>query len=328
VTDLFAVAARLDTRTVSEAIPPSVRRALEPPPSPRDDGDDVVLDVGPWTPRTPARHLLPSLAVLAPRAPAMRFELSARRAAAWSSWIATATFGDAAFPPLPSSTDGFGADIDEVHAAPPVDAVRMRVRVGGPERAALLGAPWLLTLSAWDGGAPGDGDPAAVSLAVPARTQMTEAAPLRLRICSPTSVGMVMEYLGSVLPTATLAEEIFHAPTDRYGVWPQAVRVAAMHRIPGYLLRFPDWDAVSWCLGRGVPIAASVRYAAGELTNAAIPETTGHLVVITGVAGDEILVNDPAAPTLADVPRRYRRTELTRVWLQRTGVGYVFLRPV
>ena len=328
MTDLFAVVSRLDTRPVVEAIPPSVRRALEPPGAPRRDGDDVVTELGPWTPRMPARHLLPSLAVLAPLAPSVRFELAARRAGVWSEWIATTTLGDHAFAPLPAKADGLSADIDEIHASPPVDGVRLRVRVGGAGREAMFDAPWLVTLSAWDGAVSGDAIATRVSLAVSPRTQMTEAAPIRMRICSPASIGMAMGYLGCDVPTVALADEVFHAPTDRYGVWPAAVRAAATHGVPGYLLRFSDWEAVAWCLGRGLPIVASVRYAAGELTNATIPETTGHLIVITGLDGDEVSVNDPAASSAGEVPRRYDRGELTRVWLERAGVGYVFLRPV
>jgi hypothetical protein len=328
VTDLFAVAARIDSRAVIEAIPPSVRRPLEASGVPQRDGDDVVTELGPWTPRVPARHVLPSLAVLTPRAPSVRFELSARRAGSWSPWVATTTLGDHSFAPLPAKADGLSAAIDEIHVTPPLDGLRVRVRVGGPHREAMFEAPWLVTVSAWDGGTRGEGIAARVSLEVPPRTQMTEAAPIRLRICSPTSVGMAMEFLGRDVPTVALADEIFHAPTERFGVWPAAVRVAATHGVPGYLLRFPDWNAVAWCLGRGLPIVASIRYAAGELTNAAIPETDGHLVVITGLDDDQVLVNDPAAPTKAEVPRRYSRDEMTRTWLERAGVGYVFLRPI
>jgi hypothetical protein len=329
VTDLFAVCSRLDPRAVTDAIPPSVRRELEPTPAPRRDGNDVVVELGPWTPRGAARHLLPSLALVTPRPPGVRFEVSARRAGAWSPWVATVALGDNGFAPLPAEADGLTANIDEVHASPPLDAVRLRVRVGGAGADAMFDAPWLVTLSSWDGAVvPTTPTVAAVSLAVPTRTQMTEPEPIRLRICSPVSAAMALEFLGRTVPTPVLADEIFHAPTDRYGVWPAAVRAAAAHGLPGYLLRFPDWDAVAWCLGRGLPIVASVRYTPGELTNAAIPETTGHLIVITGLDGAAVLVNDPAAPTASKVPRRYLRDELTRTWLARTGVGYVFLPPV
>ena len=46
--------------------------------------------------------------------------------------------------------------------------------------------------------------------------------------------------------------------------------------------------------------------------------------MLTGFEGGEVLVNDPAAPTRAEVARRYRLDELVRVWLGRAGVGYVF----
>jgi hypothetical protein len=326
VTDLFAAAFQVDARGVAGAIPPSVRNGVEAA-APRRDGRDVVLELGPWTPRAPARHLVPALGLLAPRAPSVRFELSARRAGAWAPWIATATLGAEVFAAMPGSVDGFVADIDEVYATPAVDAVRLRVRVGGPGAEALFDTPWLVTLSAWDGALGAVTTAPPVRLGVPPRTQMTEPENIRLRICSPTSVAMALEYLGCSVPTSVLAEAVFHAPTDRYGVWPAAIRAAGTHGLLGYLLRFPDWDAAAWCLARGLPIVASIRYAAGELANAAIPETAGHLIVITGLESDEVLVNDPAAPTTAEVPRRYRRSELTRAWLERTGIGYVFMRP-
>ena len=327
MTDLFACCARLPARLVGDAIPPSVRCGLDPAPEPRREGGDVVLDLGPWIPRAPACHLLPSLALLTPGRYAVRFEVSGRRGGAWTPWMATTTLGDHPFAPLPTETEGLTADIDEIRAAPSVDAVRLRVRVGGDSHG-LHQAAWLVTLSAWDG-ALGPQVPtplSAVRLAVPARTQLGEPDAVRLRICSPTSVGMALEYFGRTVPTMTLADAVFHAPTDRYGVWPAAVRAAAAHGVPGYLLRFPDWEAAAWCLAHGSPIVASIRFGAGELTNAPIPETTGHLVVITGLDGNDVLVNDPVAPDVGSVPRRYRREEFTRVWLDRSGVGFVFFR--
>jgi hypothetical protein len=146
------------------------------------------------------------------------------------------------------------------------------------------------------------------------------------RICSPTCVAMVLGYWGRPAPLEALAAEIFHPGVDLYGVWPAAIRAAGRHGVAGYLLRFPDWASAVWCLQRRLPVIASIRYRTGELTGAAIEQTAGHLVVLTGVSEDEVLVNDPAAPA-AQVRRRYRVEELARVWLERSGVGYV-LFPV
>jgi len=120
---------------------------------------------------------------------------------------------------------------------------------------------------------------------------------------------------------------MFHPATDLYGVWPAAILAAGRQGVAGYLLRFPDWTAARWCLARGLPLIASVRYGAGELTGAAVAETPGHLVVLTGWERDEVLVNDPAAPLAGGVARRYRREELTRIWLERSGVAYVLAPP-
>jgi hypothetical protein len=97
--------------------------------------------------------------------------------------------------------------------------------------------------------------------------------------------------------------------------------------VGGYLLRFPDWASAAWCLEHGLPVIASVRYAASELTGAAVPATSGHLIVVTGLDRSDALVNDPAAPSAATVPRRYKISELARVWLERTAVGYVLFPP-
>jgi len=187
----------------------------------------------------------------------------------------------------------------------------------------------MATLSASEVGPPASPDPASETsrLTVPARSQMQAPPDIAARICSPTSVAMVLEYWGRPDGTAALAAEMFNAVTDCYGVWPAAIRAAGRRGVAGYLLRFPDWPAATWCLARGLPIIASIRYAAGELTDAAIGETSGHLVVVTGLDGDAVLVNDPAAPTVSSVPRRYRLEEFRRVWLERTGVGYVLFRP-
>src|SRR3989442_7917709 len=146
---------------------------------------------------------------------------------------------------------------------------------------------------------------------------------IRVRICPPASVAMVLAYWSARVEVASLAREIFPPGLDRYGVWPAAIRAGGRYGVAGYLLRFPDWPSAAWCLAQGLPVIASVRYGAGELAGAAIPETTGHLLVLTGYEGDAVLVNDPAAATAASVARRYRLRPPCRVSVELAGGGLV-----
>ena len=323
-TDLFLAAAGVEARALEGAVPPACLRGVDPAPIAARDGADTLLMLPTWTPRRPAAHLLPSFAPLTDAPLAFRFEVSALADGEWSAWAASATIGAAEFAPLPSATPPLTCDVDVFRAAPAVDAVRLRVRV----RAA-ASARWIVALSTADAAAPDLrlAEGAVARLEVPALSQMEADATLGARLCSPTSVAMVLGYWGRAAAPAALAAEMFHPALDIYGVWPAAVRAAGARGVAGYLLRFPDWRAARWCLERGIPIIASVRYAAGELGGAAVAATSGHLLVLVGLEGDTVLVNDPAAPTAASVPRRYRADELGNAWLARGGIGYVLFDP-
>jgi len=333
ITDLFAVTSRMDDATVARVVPPACRRERSLAPVVTVGEGELLLELPEWRPRVPSRHLVPSLSVLTDVPYAARFELSAWADGAWSPWMATATIGQGMVPwealeAKPSGSSALACDVDVYTAAAPLERFRLRIRVGARDARALAAAPWMATLSACDL-SPRTSDTGALPtprLPVPALSQMDAPAEIALRICSPASVAMVLAYWGMPAPLLALAADIFHAETNRYGVWPAAIQAAGRRGVAGYLLRFPDWSSVAWCLERKLPIVASIRYAAGELTNAVIPETPGHLIVLTGSDVDHVFVNDPVAPTATSVPRRYRFDELQRAWLDRAGVGYVLFR--
>jgi Peptidase_C39 like family len=336
MTDLFAMASESLGECLVNSVPPVCRRPLDGAPVIARDGEDLLLVSPAWRPRTPAVHLLPSFALLTTELPSFRFELSVVDGGdEWSDWIAALPLGSSGFAPFPTETPLWGgrgtltSDVDVFRCTPPAMAVRLRLRLRGLTPDEVVRHSWLLTLSTWDGGpsaARHESTPG-VALDVPARSQHEEGGIIGHRLCSPTSVAMVLDYWGRHGDLPALAAEMLVPSVDLYGVWPAAIRTAAHRGIAGYLLRFPDWSSAAWCLARKLPVIASVRYGAGELTGAAVAATPGHLVVLTGLEGDTVLVNDPAAPTAREVRRRYPLDEVCRVWLERTGVGYVLFDP-
>jgi hypothetical protein len=329
-TDLFAAASGIDASALTRAIPPACRRGVDAARI-AIDGDTAVLESPAWTPGPGVRHLVPSLSLLrAPRC-SLRFEVSALTSGAWTPWVATATIGPDVFPAALPAVKALAAEIDMYTAPHPLERVRLRARVAP---AGALAGPRLMTLSASEMTPAASAEtatrpapPGASRLPIPALSQMEEAPEIRERICSPTCVAMVLAFWGHPVPPAQVADEVFHRGLDLYGVWPAAIHAAARRGVAGYLLRFPDWAAAAWCLGRGVPVIASIRFEPGELEGAPLSRTAGHLVVLAGEDGAHVLVNDPAAPSRQGVLRRYRRRELCRVWLERSGVGYVLFLP-
>jgi len=162
------------------------------------------------------------------------------------------------------------------------------------------------------------------ALEVPLRRQGAEEPALAARICSPTSVSMMLAYRGVERPTAEVARALWDPLHDLYGNWPRAVQGAYAYGVPGYLARFNDWRSVRRAIADGQPLVCSIAAQEGELTGAPYARTAGHLIVIVGFdeAGD-VLVNDPAAPELESVRRTYARAELEHCWMRRGGTAYV-----
>jgi hypothetical protein len=163
-------------------------------------------------------------------------------------------------------------------------------------------------------------------LPVPFRSQRVEDPTIAGRICSPTSVSMVLAYRGVDLPTGLVAERLYDAEHDIYGNWPHNVQGAFSLGVPGHVTRFNDWRAVRRSIAEGQPVIASISAVEGQLTGAPYEETSGHLFVICGFDGrGDVLVNDPAAPAAEAGLLTYARDELEEVWMRKGGTAYVLL---
>ncbi len=164
---------------------------------------------------------------------------------------------------------------------------------------------------------------AQASLSVPTLSQRTAPPELAPRICSPTSVAMVLAHAGIECTQEEVAALLYDRVHDLYGNWPRAVQGAFELGAPGALVRLSSWRAVEQFLRTGVPLVISVGAGEGELRGAPFEQTSGHLLVLTGFdSSGDVRVNDPAAEP-GKVARTYRREDLERCWMRRGGLAYV-----
>jgi uncharacterized protein YvpB len=164
-------------------------------------------------------------------------------------------------------------------------------------------------------------------LAVPQRSQANGGVDPS-KICSPTSLSMVLEYHGFKHPTDEVARGVLDHESKLYGNWP--FNTAYAHKLTGleaYVRRMSSLEELEQEIAAGRPVVLSHRYERGDLDGAPISATDGHLIVVVGfTAAGDVVVNDPAGRR-GGVRRVYKRAQLYKTWLERaSGVVYVLRR--
>jgi uncharacterized protein YvpB len=173
-------------------------------------------------------------------------------------------------------------------------------------------------------------------LPVPLRSQM--AYPHGRRICSPTSVAMVLAYWHARTGAARLAAFADHAAVSRlvapcvydpiydgYGNWGFNTAYAAAQGVDAYLTCFSSLAQIEPWIAAGVPVVISVAWKAGELANAPIASSAGHLLIVMGFdEAGQVIVADPRAESEVQVRRSYEAAQLEMAWQQNSS-GMVYL---
>lgn len=152
--------------------------------------------------------------------------------------------------------------------------------------------------------------------------------------CSPTSTSMVLAYWAERLgrpglnrPVPEVAAAVYDPVYRGNGNWPFNTAYAGRDGLTAYVSRMSALGQVERWIEAGVPVVASLAWSPGELGNASVPSTNGHLLVVVGfTAAGDVVVNDPAAdPRLGQSVRRvYGRAQFERLWLTHSG-GTVYL---
>lgn len=224
-------------------------------------------------------------------------------------------------------------------AVPPADAVQLRVRLFSARPAE---ATPTLTLAAVTASttqqrpaSPSAGDPTRWGKVLEVPTCSQRAYPDGGEVwCSPTSTAMVLGYWSKdngpcEARVRAAVAGVYDWVFDGHGNWPFNTAYAAVAAgLEGYVTRLPSLAAAEAWIAAGVPLVVSYSWTEGQLPNAPVSSSEGHLGVLVGfdASGNPVL-NDPAGATDGEVRRTYPRADFEGLWLDHSGGTAYVLHP-
>ncbi len=167
-----------------------------------------------------------------------------------------------------------------------------------------------------------------IRVSVPYRSQLdVEREDIAHVVCCPTCIAMVLESLGVDCPTLDICDLAYCERYEIYGIWPRASQVAFESGVKSWIRRFRTMDQVAETLRSGRPIIASIRVKPGDLRGARYPDSSGHLIVITGLTTDgKVIVNDPYSAGPEGHEIQYFVEDIEKCWLDCGGVAIMLDR--
>jgi hypothetical protein len=138
---------------------------------------------------------------------------------------------------------------------------------------------------------------------------------------------MVLAFHGKVFETAAVCSQVHDERAQIYGNWALNVAFAGRLGFDAAIGRMGSFAPLEAEIAAGRPVVLTHRFSKGELSNAPISATDGHLIVCRGFTKDgDLIVNDPAAdPRHGQTIRRvYKRAEIEKTWLGH-GDGVCYL---
>ncbi len=161
---------------------------------------------------------------------------------------------------------------------------------------------------------------------VPFKSQFLLEHPHSDRICSPTSMSLVVEYLcKQKIDTTDFTYKVFDAGLQAYGSWPfntahAYTLCAGSHWF--FITRFHSFNELYRYLLRNIPVVVSIR---GPLAGAARPYANGHLLVVVGYDAKthEVICRDPAFDSLEKAETRYKLADFLVAWERSKRLAYI-----
>ncbi len=136
------------------------------------------------------------------------------------------------------------------------------------------------------------------------------------RICSPTSVSMIIASYDIPVVPVDLAWEIYDPVKGIFGVWPRAVQGGVSKGLEGTVTRYRTWSEAYAVLAQGGRIAMSV----GQ------PLYSGHLIMLAGFDNNgNPIVHDPARSN--GYSYKFNKSDISHAWFDKGGISYTFYLP-
>ncbi|ULH16813.1 peptidase C39 family protein [Deinococcus sp. KNUC1210] len=299
--------------------------------------DSSHMLTGPETTAPPFDELIPSWNAVTPPGSSVTVEVRTKSAAGqWSRWFSFGSWmsaGGKGDPAGRTSVDGQKdasgtLNTDTLSLTSPATVYQSRVTLRGAARLTLLAfTTSRRTERTAQLGSASDRAAWGKVLKVPQRSQMLYPGGGEVW-CSPTSTSMILGYYGVNVTVPQAAAATYDRAYDGTGNWPFNTAYAGSLGLRAYVSRLPSLSAAEPYILAGIPLAVSLGWKAGELPGAAVPSSSGHLMVLVGFdsAGNPVL-NDPAAPTDAGVKRSYPRAAFERLWLKHSGGTVYVIAP-
>ena len=157
-------------------------------------------------------------------------------------------------------------------------------------------------------------------LAVPKLSQYLPQHPGERGWCSAAAVAMLLRFHGVDADVPAVARAVFDASYCGTGNWAFSAAYAGARGLRGAVAYLRGIDHVAAFVDAGLPVAISIAWSPGELPDAPLERSEGHLLVVRGIEPAHVLVNDPAHPAVAT---RYSRAALDMLFRTHGGVAYL-----
>ena len=249
----------------------------------------------------------------------------------WSEWFPLGRLASegwsspAPFPPA-ENAPGF-VDVDTLKLRKKASAFRYRHKFKAGKKPVRLRS---VAVAVSDAEAPAAPSPFSTGpwvrdLGLAPRSQGDAQEKYKHDICSPTSLAMVLEHWGHKKDLEAVALAAQDRGSMLFGNWPANVAYAGSLGLEGRVARLESLADVEAEIAHGRPVIVSVTFSEGELPNAPIKKTRGHVMVVGGFTPEgDVIAYDPAGKGREGVRRIYARAAFHKVWRGRKrGLAYL-----